>query len=292
MKKLLSLVLVLVSSVLFSSAQEIRYFKYSYSVNSKTEDYEDKYSERSSKYYYIICVDSDGRLAHVYGSWSDAQSRTRSYSYPSAFSDKYVKLQNMTDLYTGQPYILSEKYQFYEYDNGYDFYVRMYNRITGFGNSGWNYGEEFFAVGSDDMIIGNKISGTLYWHYYDELDEDEVDELLKKSDENNPYEFDEVYIPDTPSYNDIYDGGSSSGSYPSAAEREEKMYRQQYQKRVELFNSDLNTLRKVQGGSSYVSETTIRSTLSSHQREMRRIRNEAQQKGIYIPQAYEETMSF
>ena len=290
--KLLLSLFMFVCSVLVSSAQEISRYKYSYTMNTNTGTETEKYTKGSSRYLYIICVKGD-RLAKVNCSWSNARMYMTTYSNSSDFSMKYAEMSNEFDLFTGQPFISTTKYEYYQYNGGYDIYVKWHSRIDAFGNqSEWKTQGHFIAIGDGEMMIGEQVSGVNYFHYYDELDEDEVDELLGVSDKDNSYKFDNVYIPNTPSYNGTYSGGSSSGSYPSASEREEKMYREQYQKRVELFNSDLSTLRLVQGGSSYVSETTIRSTLFSHQREMRRIRNEAQQKGIYIPQAYEETMSF
>lgn len=103
----------------------------------------------------------------------------------------------------------------------------------------------------------------------------------------------DLSTPSSPSHGATLVGGPSSSSSSSSSatshQRLEQMYKSQYAKRVELFNSDLYSLQLVKGSSS---EIIIRSTLRKHQNEMRNIRNDAQQNGIYIPQAYEENASF
>lgn len=104
------------------------------------------------------------------------------------------------------------------------------------------------------------------------------------------YKFKDISdLPSTPSYGNLHDGRASSGSNEGASTREIEMYKQQYQKWVDVFNSNLKSLHLVEGTSS---ESTFRQSMRREQNYMRETRMEAQQKGIYIPQAYEETMSF
>ncbi|MBQ8499247.1 MAG: hypothetical protein IJ495_00985 [Bacteroidales bacterium] len=287
MKKLFS-ALLFFCFVSVATAQEVRFFKYSHSVNANSSSTLNKYSKSSSKYFYITCVDGE-RFAEVHGSWSDAQTYANRYQRPSAFSSRYVQMTNMTDLVTGQPYILSEKYDLYEVSSGYEIYPRQFQKINVWGQSSdWSYGNNFYALSDCSLVIREKGSADI-WHYYEELDAFEVEELIEVAMQDDPYNFDNIYISDTPTYNNTYDGGSSSGSNEGVSTREEGMYKQMYQKWVDVFNSALESLRLVKGSSS---ESSVRQTLRDEQKQMREIRMEAQQKGIYIPQAPEETMSF
>ena len=286
MRKLLLTVILITTSMLVVNAQEIRFFQYSHSVSANSSSVLNRYSKSSSKYFYITCVNGD-QFTEVHGSWYDARTYANRYSRYSAFSTKFVQMTNMTDLITGEPYILSEKYELYDINSGYEIYPRQFSKINMWGNSSkWSYGENFYALGDCILIVKEKGKEQV-WHYYYELDQNEVDELVELSWKNDPYNFDNIHVV-TPSNQAV---GSSVSSYSSstASSREEIMYRQQYAKRVQLFNSDLSSLNVVENSAARYS---IKNTLHKHQKAMREIRMEAQQKGIYIEQAYEEYASF
>lgn len=289
MKKIFVIVFSILSCMQLVVAQETRYFKYSHSVNTSSSAVQYKYSKSSSKYFYITCVDGD-RFAEVHGTWNDAQTYANRYVRSSAFSSKYVQMTNMTDLVTGQPYILSEKYELYDINSGFEIYPRQYQKINAWGNaSGWSYGDNFYALGDCCLIVREKGKDSI-WHYYYELDMYEVEDLVELSRKYDPYNFDNIVImPST--YTNTYDYGSTTtGSSYGANEREERMYRQHYAKKVSLFNSARQSLGLIER--NYVAESQMRALLLRQQREMRDIRMEAQQKGIQISPAYEESMSF
>lgn len=285
MRKLLSVLLIFCSLLQMSTAQEIRFFKYSHSVDANSDEVRNKYSKSSSKYFYITCVDGE-RFAEVHGSWNEARTYANRYTRYSAFSSKFVQMTNMTDLVTGEPYILSEKYELYDIDSGYEIYPRQFSKINMWGNSSkWSYSENFYALGDCCLIVKEKGKEQV-WHYYYELDQNETEELVELSWKNDPYNFDNIKVA-TPSYGTT-NSNVSSYSSSTASSREEIMYKQQYAKRVQMFNSTLSSLNVIENSAIY----SIKATLRAHQKAMREIRMEAQQKGIYIEQAYEEYASF
>jgi hypothetical protein len=128
-------------------------------------------------------------------------------------------------------------------------------------------------------------------HYYYELDMNEVKELVDLARKYDPYNFDNIQLAPSSSSYDYNYGSTSSSSLSSytASTREERMYKQLYAKRVSQFHSTKRSLDIVD---TYTAKSSIRTVLYRIQNEMRNLRVEAQQKGIYIEQAYEEYASF
>lgn len=290
MKRFFTVALFLAFCLQLVVAQETRYFKYSHSVNMNSEEVQNKYSKSSSKYFYITCVDGD-KFAEVHGSWYDAQTYANRYQRSSSFSSRFVQMTNMTDLFTGQPYILSEKYELYEIKSGYEIYPRQFQQINAWGySSGWSYSENFYALGDCCLIVREKGKDATL-HYYYELDMNEVKELVDLARKYDPYNFDNIQLAPSSSSYDYNYGSTSSSSLSSytASTREERMYKQLYAKRVSQFHSTKRSLDIVE---TYTAKSSIRTVLYRIQNEMRNLRVEAQQKGIYIEQAYEEYASF
>lgn len=194
-----------------SGAQEIRFFKYSYSKIGDSSTSFEKILKSSNDYIVITCV-SGNKLACVHGSYSLCQTYASMYTTPAAF--KWIETIS-PNMLTGQS--TQQKYELYKNNYDYTFYLRYTRSYSYMGYTQWTTKGEFIGLSDSEMIVGEIVSGENHFHYYSELEESEKREMIN----NSAIFLSEVNSMSITGGNQRMNSGSSSGNSLSSGSTEQ-----------------------------------------------------------------------